>query len=342
MPSVPRANDPPAPEAGPRPARSWLAPFACLVAVGLIAALPPLLSPFAVRIGQLMFYSAGLALAWNLMGGLTGYRSFGHAAFVGMGAFAAGLLETNLPDLDSALRLAAGLGAAITVCAIAAAILAYPLLRLRGAYFAIAMLGVSHVAGELNTNVDALSGAMGLMFPNAAPDALEPPVFYYELSLAAAFLVLALSWALRRTRLGYGLLAIREDEDTARMLGVPTERYKTMIFVLSAALTGLLGAIYAHSLGYVTSASLYRDDTNLNVVVFAMLGGMSTLVGPVIGAFFLVLLVYVALSDYPDVHLFVTGFVLVVLVLAAPDGVLGLAGRWRERWAARRVRKAVR
>lgn len=293
-----------------------------------------------MRIGQLMFYSAGLALAWNLMGGLTGYRSFGHAAFIGMGAFAAGLLEANLPDLDPTLRLAAGLGTGVAVCAVAALILAYPLLRLRGAYFAIAMLGVSHVVGELNTNVDALSGAMGVMFPNAAPDAMEPPVFYYELSLAAACLVLALSWVLRRARLGYGLLAIREDEDTARMLGVPTERYKAIVFVLSAALTGLLGAIYAHSLGYVTSASLYRDDTNLNLVVFAMLGGMGTLIGPVIGAFLLVLLVYVVLSDYPDIHLFVTGLVLVALVLVAPDGVLGLTRRWRERWISHRAQKA--
>jgi len=137
------------------------------------------------------------------------------------------------------------------------------------------------------------------------------------------------AWQIRRSRFGAGLLSIREDEDTARMLGVPTERYKRIAFVVSAVLTGLMGVIYAHSLGYITTDSVYRDDTNLSLIVFSLLGGMGTLFGPVIGAFLLVFITQVVLARLLDFHLFATGLLLVVLVLAAPGGVLGLLKRRR-------------
>ena len=153
---------------------------------------------------------------------------------------------------------------------------------------------------------------------------MAPEAFFYELYLAAGLAVLLIAWAIRRSRFGAGLLSIREDEDTARMLGVPTERYKRIAFVISAVLTGVLGVIYAHSLGYITTDSVYRDDTNLNLVVFSLLGGMGTLFGPVIGAFLLVFITQVVLGRLLDFHLFATGLLLVILVLAAPGGVIGL------------------
>jgi branched-chain amino acid transport system permease protein len=314
---------------------AWPAILGFLAVLAVLALAAGSLSPFALRVGQLMLYSAGIALAWNLMGGLTGYRSFGHAAFIGMGAFAAGLLEAHLGGWHPIARLFMGLAAAALCCALVSALLAYPLLRLRGSYFAIAMLGVSHVAGELNTSIDALSGAVGLMFANVVPEGWDPNVFHFRVFLLCMAIVLAISWAVRRSRFGCGLQSIREDEDTARMLGVPTERYKSLVFVLSGTLTGVLGAVYAHSLGYVNAASLYRDDTNLNLVVYAMLGGIGTLLGPIVGAVSLVLLVHVLLSDYPDVHLFVTGLVLALVVLVAPDGLLGAGRRLLQRFRSR-------
>jgi len=313
------------------------APLLCLLGIAVLAALPVMLAPFQLRVGQLMFYSAGLALAWNILGGFAGYHSFGHAAFIGIGAFSAGLMEAQFPSLPPLQRLGVGLLAGAATCAVISALLAYPILRLRGTFFAIAMLGVSHVAGELNTTVDVFQGSMGLMFAEIVPDDWDPQWFYYELYLNVASGILAISWALRRSRFGYGLLSIREDEDTARMLGVPTERYKSLAFVLSAVLTGVLGAIYAHSLGYVTTASLYRDDTNLSLIVFALLGGIGTLAGPIIGAFLIVVLTHVVLSDFPDVHLFAMGLILVLLVLVAPDGLIGLGRRLLRRGGAGRA-----
>ena len=125
-------------------------------------------------------------------------------------------------------------------------------------------------------------------------------------------------------RIGQGLAALREDEDTARMLGVPTERYKIVMFVASAALTAVFGIIYAHSLGYITASSVYRIDFSLNMIVYNLLGGIGTLAGPVIGSAIMVVLTQVVLGRFLSVHMFFTGLLLVVLVLLAPKGILGL------------------
>ena len=280
-----------------------------------------------------MLYSAGLAVAWNILGGFAGYRSFGHAAFIGVGAFAAGLVETQFESMPMLPRVVLAAAAGAAACAVIAALLAVPILRLRGTFFAIAMLGVSHVLAELNNNVDVFQGSMGVTLANVVPDEWEPQDVFYESFLFLGLAILFLAWWIKRSRFGYGLLSIREDEDTARMLGVPTERYKRIAFVLSAVLTGLLGIVYAHSLGYITTASVYRDDTSLDLIVFCLLGGIGTLSGPVIGAFLLVFLTQVVLGNLLDFHLFVTGLLLVVLILAAPDGLLGL---WRRLRRARR------
>ena len=299
-----------------------------MVAAAVVLAFGPLVLPsFYVRVGGLMLYSAGLGVAWAILGGFAGYASFGHAAFIGVGAFSAGLVESQFPDLAAPLLLPLGLVTGAACCAVLSALIAYPILRLRGTFFAIAMLGVSHVCAEVTNNIDFFQGSLGLNFPQIAPASMDPAGFFYELYLVTGLAVLLIAWKVRYSRFGAGLLSIREDEDTARMLGVPTERYKRLAFVLSAVLTGLLGVIYGHSLGYITTDSVYRDDTNLSLIVYSLLGGMGTLFGPVIGAFSLVFITQVLLGRLLDFHLFATGLMLVLLILLAPGGVLGLLKR---------------
>ncbi len=301
---------------------------ALMVGAAVVLAFGPLVLPsFYVRVGQLMLYSAGLGVAWAILGGFAGYASFGHAAFIGVGAFAAGLVESRFPGLPSPLMLPVGLVAGGACCGVLSAVIAYPILRLRGTFFAIAMLGVSHVCAEVTNNIDFFQGSLGLNFPPIAPAGMDPAIFFYEVYLVGGLAVLLIAWKIRYSRFGAGLLSIREDEDTARMLGVPTERYKRLAFVVSAVLTGLLGVIYGHSLGYITTDSVYRDDTNLSLIVYSLLGGMGTLFGPVIGAFALVFITQVLLGRLLDFHLFATGLMLVLLILLAPGGVLGLVKR---------------
>ncbi len=294
------------------------------------AALPFAAMPFYVRIGQLVLFSSALGLAWTLLGGFAGYWSFGHAAFIGLGAFAAGLFELEVmpagqPWLGFGLGLLIGAG----ICAAAAAIVAWPILRLRGIYYAVAMLGLSQVFAELNNNVDAFKGSMGLVLPRLSIPGMRPEALYFDLLLLATALVTAIAFAVKHGRIGAGLLAIREDEDTARMLGVPTERYKILMFILSAALTGALGVIYAHSLGYITTSSVYRTEFSLNMIVYNLLGGMGTLLGPFLGSAVMVVLTQVVLGRLLSIHMFITGALLVLLVLAAPKGITGLFRRRR-------------
>jgi len=305
-----------------------------LVVVAALLALPAFAMPYHVRVGQLFLLSTALVLAWHILGGFAGYWSFGHTAFVGIGAFAAGLLHVHLklPPMTGFVvgTLIGGLASGAI-----AALLAYPVLRLRGIYFAIALLGVSQVFGELAQNVDAFQGALGITLPDVVPDDIRPEVFFYYVFWLLAVGTFLLSAWMRDSRLGYGLAAIREDEDTARMLGVPTERFKVMTFVLSAALTGLVGAVYAYSLGYFTAGSVFRVDFSLNMILHALLGGIGTLTGPVIGAALLVFITHVLLGWLLDLHLLVTGVLVVALVLLAPNGLLGILRRWRERKAGR-------
>lgn len=310
--------------------RRGLLPLLVWALVGIaLCALPAAASPFALRVLQTIYFGAGLAIAWNILGGFAGYWSFGHAAFLGVGAFTGALLQEHWqaglpPQATFVICLLAGGGAA----GLLALILGYPLLRLRGTYFAIAMLGVSLVLGELAANLDILEGAFGIVILPVS-GAMRPELFFYYVFLAIAALSLAVSWRIRRSKLGYGLIAIREDEDTARMLGVPAEPYKIAAFVVSAVLTGLLGAAFAFSLGYITSPSVFRPDLSLDAIVYVLLGGMGTLLGPVVGAVAMTLLTQVALGGLLQIHTLVTGLVIILLVFVMPNGIVGLIPRRR-------------
>lgn len=303
-----------------------------LVFLAVLAAAPAFASPFEVRVLSLFCFWGALSLAWSLLGGFAGYWSFGHTVFVGIGAFVPGLVVAKLLDGGGAelmplLVLAGGLASAAF-----AAVIAWPLLRLRGIYFAIAMLGVALVAGELSAAVEWIGGGIGLSPPDAAPASVAPEAFIHYVFVALLGLAIGAAAWVRATRFGQGLLAIREDEDTARMLAVPTERYKIAALVLSAFLTGLLGAAYGFNLGYITTDSVFRTDFSLNMIVHALLGGIGTIAGPLLGAAVMVLLTQVLLGEMLNLHLFATGALVVAMVLLAPKGFLGL---WRRKPRAR-------
>jgi branched-chain amino acid transport system permease protein len=312
--------------------RGWI--LLAVAGIAVLAAVPFVLMPFHVRVGQLILLSTGLGLAWTLLGGFAGYWSFGHTAFIGLGAFAAGLFETGFLGTafmraEPLAGLALGLVVGMAACAAVAAVVAVPILRLRGIYFAVAMLGVAQVLSELTNSIEAFKGSLGLVFPRIGAFGLRQEAVFYYLLLIATVVILAIAFAVKNARIGQGLVAMREDEDTARMLGVPTERYKVGMFVLSATLTGALGVIYAHSLGYITTGSVYRTDFSLNMIVYNLLGGIGTLVGPMIGAVVMVVLTQVVLGSFLNVHMFLTGAMLIALVLAAPRGIMGgIAGTW--------------
>jgi branched-chain amino acid transport system permease protein len=286
--------------------------------------LPHWLSPFHVRVVQFFFFAAALAAAWNILGGFSGYWSFGHTAFIGIGAFAAAHFSMRIGMFGvQPFSIVVPIIIGGLVSAIIAAIIAYPILRLRGIYFAIAMLGVGQVFAELSNNIRWFQGGIGLFVTAPMPPGVPPERFYYYVFGILLAITFATSVAVRYSRLGAGLIAIREDEDTAGMLGVPAERYKIAAFVISAALVGMLGAAYAFSVGYFTTSTVFRIDFSLNMIVYSLIGGLGTLFGPVIGAAIMLFVTQVLLSHLLEVHLLITGLIVVTIVLVIPKGILG-------------------
>lgn len=298
-----------------------------VAAVAAVVLLPQALGPFHIRVLMFFYFAAATAVAWNILGGFGGYWSFGHTVAIGIGAFSAAHWSMYFGAGTGVWAMAMPLLAAAVATGLFALIIAYPILRLRGTYFAIAMLGVSQVVTELVNNVAVFGGGMGVFPPSPVPAGMAPERFYYYAFASLLALCLGISWAVKRSRFGYALLAIREDEDTAMMLGVATERYKIAAFVLSMVLVGLLGAVYGYSLGYFTTYSVFRLDFSLNMIVFCLIGGIGTLFGPVIGAALLLFLTQVLLSGFLDIHLMITGALVVAVILLLPGGILRAGAR---------------
>lgn len=295
-----------------------------LAVVVVIGVLPIWMGPFYTRVVQLFFFSAGLAIAWNILGGFSGYWSFGHTVFIGMGAFAAAHFAGQIGPVGSGpWSMIVPVVFAGLLCGLFALVIAYPILRLRGIYFAIAMLGVGQVVGELVNNIRWFQGGVGVFLAAPVPAGMPPEDFFYYVFAALLIVCFVVSVLVRNSRFGYALLAVREDEDTAMMLGVATERYKIAAFVLSATLVGTLGAVYGYSVGYFTTYTVFRLDFSLNMIVFCLIGGIGTLFGPVIGTAIMLFLTQVLLSRFLDIHLLITGALVVAIILLVPGGILG-------------------
>jgi branched-chain amino acid transport system permease protein len=282
------------------------------------AGLPLLTDKLWFRIATTVAMFVVLASAWNVIGGLTGYASFGNVAFFGLGAYATGAFVANLH-----WPFALALPLAPLVAAIFALLVGLPLLRLRGHYFAVATLGVGVAVGEVVNNVGQLGASTGLFLPIVRSDLL----FFYLMVGAAALAVLTTRIILR-TRFGYGLLAIRENEEAASVIGVNTTLYKVAAFVIAAALTGLAGGIFAQWNSFINQENVFPVTANVEMILMAVLGGAGTLFGPVAGAIVLELIIQTlagggSASVYSQIGL---GVLLAVCVIFIPRGVIDFFG----------------
>jgi branched-chain amino acid transport system permease protein len=262
-----------------------------------------------------------------------GQLSLANAGFMAIGAYAGALLtqKTGLP-LAAILAASAALPAAIAVP------LGLPVLRLRGVFLAIATIGFGEMVRLWFVNWDYTNGALGLV---AVPQRAGPLLVYA--CLAAAMFLL---WRIQGSRAGYALESIRQDETTARTMGVHTTAYKLSMFVLGAALAGLAGGLEAH-LTFMVSPSGYGFSRVVDMLVYAVVGGATGVVGPVLGAAFLTALPEVlraagaALEIQPGpLRLFVNGIVLLLVILFLPNGMVSLPARVRA-WARERRARAA-
>jgi branched-chain amino acid transport system permease protein len=293
-----------------------LAALAALAAVTVaLAVYPEFGSGYGVRSTLQVFMWIVLASSWNLISGLTGYVSFGHVAFFGAGAYTGAILIAKAGWPWGLAALAGGLGACVL-----ALVIGYPCLRLKGPYFAIAMLGLNEVLRALVSYFEDLTGGgNGLSLPTL--DATVP--IYYVMGASAA-LVTAVTYVIITSRFGLRLMTIREDEVAAEAMGIDTARHKLYAFLLSAAGPGVAGALTARDQGYIEPISVFPLATTITMIVMVLFGGKGTVWGPVLGAVVLFVAQEIVWARYPYVHPLLFGVIIIAVVLMMPRGVLGL------------------
>ena len=293
-----------------------------------------------VNIGVFTLMYAGLATAWNLFSGYTGYISLGQAAFFGLGAYALGITFNHL-SIGSGYRpfyLLPVIGLAVALVSVPVAWIA---LRTRAMTFAIVTLMLLFIVQQLAFNLRSIThGSQGIAVPqpNFASNFDRP---YYLAMLAVLALAMFVCWYIRGSKLGLMLFAVREDEEKARGIGVRVTGAKLIAFALSVGLTAMIGAVWGYYLFYIYPESAVDPLVMIGAVLMTFLGGRGTLWGPMIGAFVLVPAQQWALTNYGATRLYLIVYagVFVVILLLLPQGILPsldeLATRWRVRTRTR-------
>jgi branched-chain amino acid transport system permease protein len=260
-----------------------------------------------------------LAMSFNLIAGYVGYISFGHVAFYGIGGYVAAILasKTGLGAYSYLCLLSGAVGAAA-----AGYLLGRVLLRLRGAYFAIATIACNEALRVIMFNLpeEFSGGSFGIPLP-----AIRNPMAAYYLMLAVTSGSVIMIYYLVRSKFGVTLKAIREDEDTAMAMGINAPKYKARAFSLSTFMMGMAGAIDLMFIGYIYPEAAFFIEINVEMIAMTMLGGIGTILGPIIGSVILFIIADFIWARWPLSHLILLGFVLGLLVMFMRRGILGLA-----------------
>jgi branched-chain amino acid transport system permease protein len=315
------------------PTKDFAAIFAfALVIAGAALALD---SGVALNFMMMALYATLLAQAWNLLGGFGGQFSFGHALFFGSGAYVQSIAQiAGGVNPWLALPLAMGAGAAVGLV-IGALAFRY---GLRGSYFALVTLAFAEVFRILALSAPFTGGGVGLMLPlkgSTANMQFGSPRGYVLLALALVVLALVVTAWLRHSRFGARLQAVRDNEDAARALGIDPLRVKLGACVMSAAFMGAAGAFYVQVFQYIDPSIAFGPTTSVEALLGAIVGGMGTLWGPVLGALSLHLLSDLTRNLFgalPGINMVIYGAVLVLIVMFMPRGIAGLGHSVRELW----------
>jgi branched-chain amino acid transport system permease protein len=249
-----------------------------------------------LNIGILILLYAMAAQGWNILGGLAGQISLGHALFFGLGAYSTALVSEKLAD--TATRQATvspwfGLIAGALIAAIVATIIGWPTFRLRGHYFSIATIAIGSIATGLFQSWAWVNGNTGVYQPILEPSLWnfqfgEDKLPFYYIILTMLTLTMVFVWWLMRSRFGYYFQAIKNDQDAARSLGISATRYKVTAYVFSAIVTAFAGGFYGQYITYIGPDNVLALELSVIITVIAILGGAGTLWGPVLGALLLV------------------------------------------------------
>jgi branched-chain amino acid transport system permease protein len=313
--------------------KQWLHPgFWITVVIVLGLGLAPIITQDAPtrEVSFTILLAITMAVSLNIIMGYTGYVSFGHVVFYGLGGYVGMYL---LDSWDAPLPLAV-LGGGATA-ALLAFLLGASILRLRGAYFALATIGINEAARTFVSNFEPFGGPTGIelqfsIYRSYGGAAQALWITYYAV-FGITLVAIIFSYLIKTSKFGLGLMSIREDEDAAEVMGVVTPNAKTLAFVFSAILPGMLGVLFFFKNGNVEPGDAFRLHSSIETLVMIMLGGQGTLLGPVLGALGyqrlrgLLLTSDVKLGDLPlkDFQLVISGVLLLIIILFIPAGLVG-------------------
>lgn len=309
-------------------------------------------STYALHMMILIFINIIMGSSWNILGGYTGQYSVGHAAYFGVGAYTTMML-LQFRQVAPWWGVWAGAGAAIVIALIIGTIC----FRLRGPYFVLASIAVAEIVRVSALNLKNITnGAEGILVTEIPPlviggrmitDWVSKVPFYY-IGLTMAVLIIFVSWLVKRSKLGYYFQAIREDQDAAHSLGINLTSYKNVALIISAIFTSMAGSLYAVYVGFIDPSTVLALDLSVAIVMIAIIGGIGTIWGPVVGALLLVPLSEALRSNLitdaliksgivadeskiglflkehlSHAHVLIYGILVVIVMLFMPDGVLG-------------------
>lgn len=300
----------------------------------LLLLFPIFSSDHLITVAITGFMYAYLCVCWNLVFGLAGQFSLGHSLFWGIGAYTSTVLFVNYGLTPWAGILFGGGVSAIVAWLISLVVLRY---RIKGVYFALMTLAFAEVSMGLAMNWDYIRGPMGILLPmKDSPGNLffitRYPYYYFILGLLVAGIYV--THRIQRSKIGYYLLAVREDEDAAEVSGVPTSRYKTLIMVISAFMTALGGTFYAQFFLYISPEIMFGFGSQMSMLIGTMVGGAGTLLGPVWGSLVFSFLGE-GLRSLPLAHSreivtverMVWALVLILVIFYLPGGLVTLGGK---------------
>jgi len=289
-----------------------------IVAFFVAALLVPVVvrADYTLQVLFRVFLFAALGLAWNLVGGYTGQLSLGHAAYFGVGAYGLALFsKLGAPNIVAVLL-------SMVVAILFATLIGAVSFRLRGPYFALSTIAFAEVLRLVAKNLPNVTGGdVGIQVPLLFTHASIISFYLSAVLLTAA--VLGITVWIVRSRLGYYLMAIREDEDTAMSVGVNATKYKLIALLLSSAFTALGGALYASLFLYIVPDQVLSMDISSEVAIVAMLGGAGTLIGPLVGSLILESSAEVFKNIFQEAHLLIYGVLIMLVVLFLPKGIVG-------------------
>jgi branched-chain amino acid transport system permease protein len=309
-----------------------------LLVLGFAAAIvyPFAVPNYLVDIGMLMFFSAFIGQAWNVSGGFAGQTSFGHAVFFGTGAYTSTILQATYgwnPWLAWPVATAAGGGVGCLIAALSFRA------GLRGSYFALITLAFAEVFRIAANSAPITRGGLGMLIKaDARPENFQfkDPLWPYYIAFALCAASLLIGWWLTRSRFGARLVAIRENEDAARALGIDVFTEKVKVLILSGAMCAAGGTFYAQKYLYIDPNIAFGIDKSVEMLLVAMVGGAGTIFGPLIGAVALTGIneatrwaaaVVPALKNVQPLSLIVYGVMLILIVARLPDGLMSLFAR---------------